>query len=557
MKICHRAATAGLALALAIGAVHAPAIAFAEPAETPVEEQSADVAASLPDGYDKQDFYQEAPAARALSLTMMSSRGTSLVDVTEEMRYFTLYESGKNYDQGFSYGDGYNALGYYQFDRRYSLVSFLQFCYDYDPATFSMFKAVLDRAGELSDRNVPMHDGTRLTEVGQLAENAWHAAYKADPETFAALQDTFAYNSYYAVTERWLATQGIDMSGRADCVKGLVWSLTNLFGTGGVRKYLTAAELDNSMTDREFVNAIVDSLPSSLAAYNSNTQYHKSWINRYEKERTSCLAYIAEDEAAAGESAPGGSTTEPDAGDSTPSEPEVSGNGDAVLVPGGDTTSGDAGQQPDGGSSDDDATGQQPGSGSSEDDAIGQQPGGSGSSDSAGSGADSTTGSSDGSTGGTTGGAQDDGDSDGSTTTPPPASNGGLGGTSSSDGEKDDGQEDASGSSGSSNSSSDDGSSTGDASKDGVGSDKTGAGTDGSKGTGTGSSDTSKNGTGKDAAGSGATSEQPGEGMPQTGDLAMIAVLASGSLAAFGATAVYAGKVDLKGIRGKSSGEDE
>ena len=556
MKICHRAATAGLALALAIGAVHAPAIAFAEPVETPVEEQSADVAAPLPDGYDKQDFYQEAPAARALSLTMMSSRGTSLVDVTEEMRYFTLYESGKNYDQGFSYGDGYNALGYYQFDRRYSLVSFMQFCYDYDPATFSMFKAVLDRAGELSDRNVPMHDGTRLTEVGQLAENAWHAAYKADPETFAALQDTFAYNSYYAVTERWLASQGIDMSGRADCVKGLVWSLTNLFGTGGVRKYLTAAELDDSMTDREFVNAIVDSLPSSLAAYNSNTQYHKSWINRYEKERTSCLAYIAEDEAAAGESAPGGSTTEPDDGDSTPDGPEVPGNGDAVVVPGGDdTTSG--GQQPGGGSSDDDGTGQQPGSGSSEDDATGQQPGGSGSSDSTDSGANGTTGSSNGSTGGTTGGAQDDGDSDGSTTTPPPASNGGLGGTSSSDEEKGDGQEDASGSSGSSNSSSDDGSSTGDASKDGAGVDKTGTGTDGSKGAGTGSSDTSNNGAGKDAAGNSATSEQPGEGMPQTGDLAMIAVLASGSLAAFGATAVYAGKLDLKGMRGKSSGEDE
>lgn len=558
MKICHRAATAGLALALAIGAVHAPAIAFAEPAETPVEEQSADVAASLPDGYDKQDFYQEAPAARALSLTMMSSRGTSLVDVTEEMRYFTLYESGKNYDQGFSYGDGYNALGYYQFDRRYSLVSFMQFCYDYDPATFSMFKAVLDRAGELSDRNVPMHDGTRLTEVGQLAENAWHAAYKADPETFAAIQDTFAYNSYYAVTERWLASQGIDMSGRADCVKGLVWSLTNLFGTGGVRKYLTAAELDDSMTDREFVNAIVDSLPSSLAAYNSNTQYHKSWINRYEKERASCLAYIAEDEAAAGESAPGGSTTEPDAGDSTPGEPEVPGNGDAVVVPGGDdTTSGDTGQQPDGGFNDDDGAGQQPGSGSSEDDATGQQPGGSGSSDSTDSGANGTTGSSNGSTGGTTGGAQDDGDSDGSTTTPPPASNGGLGGTSSSDEEKGDGQEDASGSSGSSNSSSDDGSSTGDASKDGAGADKTGTGTDGSKGTGTGSSDTSNNGAGKDAAGNSATSEQPGEGMPQTGDLAMIAVLASGSLAAFGATAVYAGKLDLKGMRGKPSGEDE
>ena len=103
---------------------------------------------------------------------------------------------------------------------------------------------------------------------------------------------------------------GIDISGRAVCVKGLVWSMSNLFGVGGVQTYLRAANLSNDMSDRAFVNALVDSLPSTLAANNPNTQYHHSWINRYEKERATCLAYIAVDEAQA--SQPG--TDEP-AGD--------------------------------------------------------------------------------------------------------------------------------------------------------------------------------------------------------------------------------------------------
>ena len=49
------------------------------------------------------------------------------------MKYFTKYESHGNYNQGFSYGDGYNALGYYQFDRRWSLIPFMKQAYNYNP----------------------------------------------------------------------------------------------------------------------------------------------------------------------------------------------------------------------------------------------------------------------------------------------------------------------------------------------------------------------------------------------------------------------------------------
>ena len=329
MRIKHCAVLAGLVGTLALGGISAPATAYAdETVPAPVEGAASDgdraadgntseedtvttaagdgatddfspasTGVAVPTDYDKADFYEAAPLA-----STPSAAPAAVTGATDEMKYFTLYESGQNYDQGFSKWDGYHAMGYYQFDRRYSLVPLMRSCYEYDPVAFAMFKPLIDRAAELSSASTVIFDTAagRLNEIGQLAEDAWHAAYAADPATFAALQDAYAISNYYQPTGRWLRSElGIDMSGRADCVKGLVWSLTNLFGTSGVRNYLRAANLTNDMSDREFVNAIVDSLPSSLAKYNPNTKYHQSWINRYEKERATCLAYIAEDEAAA------------------------------------------------------------------------------------------------------------------------------------------------------------------------------------------------------------------------------------------------------------------
>ncbi len=144
-----------------------------------------------------------------------------------------------------------------------------------------------------------------LTELGQLVQSAWYAAYDADPAEFSAFQDAYAYNSYYVPTERWLKSElGIDMSGRADCVKGMVWGLSNMWGTGGVKKVLRGANLSNDMTDREFVTAVSAQMTDNIEKYSSQTQYYKGWKNRYKNELNDCLAFIslheAEDEAAGG-----------------------------------------------------------------------------------------------------------------------------------------------------------------------------------------------------------------------------------------------------------------
>ncbi len=288
MQPKHSAIVAGLTLALSFGAVSAPAPAAAEEPTPGVASNATDIDKGL---YTQQSF----------SGVLRSVQGVSFVNVTPEMKYFTKYESHGNYNQGFSYGDGYNALGYYQFDRRWSLIPFMKQAYNYNPEKYSMLKDAIDRGSEISNASNAMYENGQLTELGHIAQDAFQGAYNTDPVEFSALQDAYAYNSYYAVTEAWLKSGlGIDVSGRADCVKGMVWSITNMCGTGGCRDFFRWANLSNSMTDREFVTALSNSVVNNVATkYSSQPQYHEGWKNRYKNELKDCLVYIAEDEAAA------------------------------------------------------------------------------------------------------------------------------------------------------------------------------------------------------------------------------------------------------------------
>ena len=55
-------------------------------------------------------------------------------------------------------------MGYYQFDNRYSLKSFISYCYNFDPVKYRMFSWVpsANISGDLYDGNAD-----RLTDIGQ------------------------------------------------------------------------------------------------------------------------------------------------------------------------------------------------------------------------------------------------------------------------------------------------------------------------------------------------------------------------------------------------------
>lgn len=546
MQPKHSAIVAGLTLALSFGTVAAPVTAVAEEPTPGVASDATDIDKGL---YTQQSF----------SGVLRLVQGVSFVNVTREMKYFTKYESHGNYNQGFSYGDGYNALGYYQFDRRWSLVPFMKQVYNYDSAKYGMLKAAIDHGSEISNANNPMYANGQLTELGRIAQEAFQGAYNTDPAEFSALQDAYAYNSYYAVTEAWLKSAlGIDVSGRADCVKGMVWSITNMCGTGGCRDFFRWANLSNSMTDREFVTALSNSVVNNVATkYASQPQYHEGWKNRYRNELKDCLVFITEDEAAA----------------ATPVEPEpeptpapAPGPSMAPAAPAAPTpdTDGDAGDDNDADAPSTDAGSDDAGNG-------GAASGGTASGDAS---SDSSTSGSDGATDGTNSGSTDAGASKG------------AGDSSADAGSSKDSDSDAS------ENGSNEGTDAGDSSAE----DKSSAGEQvgsmlgwslmaGINGSSSSNGGTSEQGSGSNAngaadpsAGAGAkqsvadaqktcdkggttttattaTTKSSGGNMPKTGDLIVMASLASASLATLGATSIVSGKHKLD-QENKAAGED-
>lgn len=518
MQPKHSAIVAGLTLALSFGAVAAPATAIAEEPTPGVASDATDIDKGL---YTQQSF----------SGVLRSVQGVSFVNVTDEMKYFTKYESHGNYNQGFSYGDGYNALGYYQFDRRWSLVPFMKQVYNYDSAKYSMLKDVIDRGSEISNGSNPMYANGQLTELGRIAQDAFLGAYNTDSAEFSALQDAYAYNSYYAVTESWLKNAlGIDISGRADCVKGMVWSITNMCGTGGCQDFFRWANLSNSMTDREFVTALSNSVVDNVARkYSSQPQYHEGWKNRYKNELKDCLVYIAEDEAAT-EEAP----SEPD----PEAEPAPAPRPNKVpAAPAGPTVETD---------SDTDNGGETgaPSTGVGNNGAAngGTASGGTESAGGAGdSGSGSTGGSVSGSTGGSVSGSTDGGSSNGSTNVGKQL--GALIGSSMT--------------AGNNIGSSSDENTSGEAPES-----RTDGDADASTNAGARQSDAdAQKGDDKNVTSNTTTTttttttKASGGNMPKTGDLIVMASLASASLATLGATSIVSGKHKLD-QQNKAAGED-
>lgn len=334
MKPKHQAIVAGLALSLTLG-VAAPIPMFAQ-TDTVQQQDIAgnanadpitdvDAKQPAPSDYDPGDEYSEAVDSSSLmtlsfnSIMATSSSSLQPMALSSELKYFAQNESGSNYNLGFSYGDGYHAMGFYQFDRRYALVDFIQECYNYNPQKYGMFKAVIDRGSELKrDADDVIYDKKthKLTELGQLAEDAWHAAYAADPQEFSALQDAYGYQEYYLPVERIVRKYGLDLSGRADCLKGLCWGMNNLFGSGGCQKFFKMANLSNDMSDEQAVTAICDALIDYMTNTSTN-QYAASYANRYERERKTCLTYLAQHKTendANKDTSGSGSDTGPDAG---------------------------------------------------------------------------------------------------------------------------------------------------------------------------------------------------------------------------------------------------
>lgn len=278
---------------------------------------------------------------------LSTSGGLKPLEISGDVKYFAKYESNANYDQGFSSGDGYNAMGFYQFDRRSTLRDFIVAVYKYNPKKYAMFAQFESVPQATFGASGAVYANGAFTALGSSLNDAWHAAYKADATEFSALQDAWAYSSYYKPAENYLLSRGIDISKRADCVKGLCWGLANLFGLGGWRKFVGGVAdgydwngvyqkgynwpgcgLNNSMSDTQFVTTLCNYVVANVSIfYKAQPLYHKGWQTRYKNELNDCLRMLSADSGNGGGS--GGSSADP-----RPSLDEAAAKGAALLADG-------------------------------------------------------------------------------------------------------------------------------------------------------------------------------------------------------------------------------
>ena len=265
---------------------------------------------------NKEDYYSEEGSPEALmSLFSMgrSASGLRPVNLSSDVTYFGAYEGG-SYAQTLSSGDGFHAVGYYQFDNRYGLLDFIRAVYAYDPSKYSMFEQFNYVADSTFKADNAMRQNGQFTALGVALNSSWKAAYAADAEEFSRLQDGWEYIKYIEPALDYLDSRGIDIYSRADAVQGLCASLCNLFGPSGWHKfvggysdgydwngfynswkYWDGCGLNNDMTDAEFVSALCDYVVENVGVfYKGQPQYHQGWQNRYKREKAQCLAMIAE-----------------------------------------------------------------------------------------------------------------------------------------------------------------------------------------------------------------------------------------------------------------------
>ena len=304
---------------------------------------------------NKEDYYSEEGSPEALmSLFSMgrSASGLRPVNLSSDVTYFGAYEGG-SYAQTLSSGDGFHAVGYYQFDNRYGLLDFIRAVYAYDPSKYSMFEQFNYVADSTFKADNAMRQNGQFTALAVALNSSWKAAYAADAEEFSRLQDGWEYIKYIEPALDYLDSRGIDIYSRADAVQGLCASLCNLFGPSGWHKfvggysdgydwngfynswkYWDGCGLNNDMTDAEFVSTLCDYVVENVGVfYKGQPQYHQGWQNRYKREKAQCLAMIAEH----GDThVKADEPTQP----SEPSQPSEPGNGG--VASGGSVSNGDS-----------------------------------------------------------------------------------------------------------------------------------------------------------------------------------------------------------------------
>lgn len=188
----------------------------------------------------------------------------------DDLIFFTLYESGLD-GYGQVGGDNGNACGKYQFDRRFSLIPLVKYCYEADPVVFAPF-AKYAKWSNTQTYWDKLKGNTKFYA-------AWTSIYEAYPYVFKNYQDAFALKEYYTPVERQLKNWGIDLSDRPYVIRGAVFSYSIQHGQSAAAYAVKNAGIKNSTSDEKFIRKLYEYRIKTFPAY----------VSRYSTEMRDAL----------------------------------------------------------------------------------------------------------------------------------------------------------------------------------------------------------------------------------------------------------------------------
>jgi len=222
--------------------------------------------------FDENGVYRE-----SVTQSLRSSGG---LGKSSDLLFFTQFESGSA-GYGQTGGDSGNACGKYQFDRRYSLIPFIKYCYAHDPVLFRKFRTYAKYANTTEYQE--------LLRGNEEFYAAWRYIYKRYPTAFAYYQDRFAYEQYYETAEKLLRSAGLDISERPYVVRGAVFSYAIQHGARTAATAVIKAKITAETGNEEFITKLYRYRWKNKNAWAKNAVYK----NRYRTERNTALAILA------------------------------------------------------------------------------------------------------------------------------------------------------------------------------------------------------------------------------------------------------------------------
>lgn len=193
-----------------------------------------------------------------------------------DLLFFTKFESGSvGYAQ--TGGDSGKACGKYQFDYRYALIPFLNYCYNADAKFFAGFEPFLN-----------IKRGSSSLIGNKKLYKAWDACYKADSKKFSDMQDKYAEEAYYKPSEKYLSDKGIHLALRPYVIRGAVFSYSIQEGSQVAAQAVIAAGLTDKTPNKEFLEKLYDYRWKDSKGWNQN----KVFLYRYTEEKKLALSIL-------------------------------------------------------------------------------------------------------------------------------------------------------------------------------------------------------------------------------------------------------------------------